>query len=180
MDILKIALCLATASLTGCWDPFAPSSPEPPSSGTGQFATTAQQMPQRFGEMLQAKDPSLLGNLLGDPVSLADPLQTDMDQVGLQVCVQRIASAMPGSQLRWWNSNPTSTASSTTSSSDTVVLALDYRLERVRADLMIDTLAMQQGSRWTVRRANPSEWRLLRWSDPSGGSSMRQLCGSPR
>lgn len=178
MDLLRLATTLSVAMLVGCTDPFAPSEPEPPSSGAGQFASSTQQLPERFGEMFKTKNPSLLGNLLGDPALLSDPLHADMDQVGLLVCVQRIASAEPGSQLRWWNSTPANTAST---SSDTVVIALDYRLERVSADLLrIDTLAMQQGSHWTVRRANPAEWRLLRWSDPSGGSSLRQLCGSPR
>ncbi|MBK9576873.1 MAG: hypothetical protein IPK50_03230 [Fibrobacterota bacterium] len=178
MDLLRFAATLFIVILSGCTDPFAPSEPEPPSSEAGQFASSVQQLPDRIGDVFKAKNPSLLASLIGDPVILAAPPQPEMDQVGFLLCVQRITSAEPGSQLRWWSSSPTST---TSTSSDTVVISLDYRLERVSADLLkIDTLAIQQGSLWTVLRANPAEWRLLRWSDPSAGSSLRQVCGSSR
>ncbi|HNY30128.1 MAG TPA: hypothetical protein PKO15_04495 [Fibrobacteria bacterium] len=180
MDLLKFAALGLMAALWGCMDPFAPSTPENPSSGATVLATTAQQVPQRVGEALEQKNPDLLGNILGDATVLSAPTLPDQDQVGLRVCVQRLASIDPGSRLTWWNSTPTTTSSGA-STSDTIEISMDYRLARQSADrTRLDTLAIQSGSKWTVRRVNPSEWRLLRWQDASASSSFLKLCGSPR
>lgn len=179
MDLLKLALAGVLTCLCGCLDPFAPSTPEDPSSLSTDFAKTWSQVPQRFAQTLQERNSKLLGGFLDDQATLSSQGLPSLDQAGLRLCVQRLASIEPSSRLRWWNSPPSTSTGTTFGSSDTVDISLDYRLERLSADSSrIDTLARQANSTWTVRRANPSEWRLVHWSDPAEGNSFLKLCSS--
>lgn len=180
MDLLRPTWTLAALCLLGCSDPFAPTTPEPPSKPSGQFSTSAQMLPTQFGRVFASKDPTLLGNLLGDPFTLVGESYTDLDQGGITLCIQRLSALKPETSLHWWSSTPTTIS---VASSDTVELSLEYRLERIPSASdsgKIDTLALQKGSLWKVLRVNPSEWRLIHWEDPSKDGSFRQLCWNPR
>lgn len=180
MDLLKPACALAALLLFACSDPFAPDAPEPPSKPSGQFSTSAQMLPTQFGKIFASNDSTLLGNLLGDSVALSNLVDADLDHFGITKCFQRLSAFRAGSTLYWWNSSPTTISEAT---SDTAELSFEYRLERIHSATdsgKIDTLAQQKGSRWKVLRVNPSEWRLIRWEDPSKEGSFRKLCETNR
>lgn len=175
MDILKAITFLALAMATGC-DPFAASTPEAPTTSASAYAATASQLPAAMGAVWQGRDASGLSALLGSSARISDGRNPDLDGVGFARCLE---AAFRNSEEASFDFRSGSIQEENRfSTTDTVVLTFSYALVR-RGALTgkSDTLATQARTSWLVHRANPREWRLDAWMDPSGTRSMASFCG---
>jgi hypothetical protein len=156
-------------ALSGCWDPFATAVPETPDASSSLAgASTAAQVPARFGQALESDSTALIPVLVSDAVQVVDGT-TVQTYTKLYNC----ASTIAGISGLGWEAGSITRVSTT---SDTVVEQFDYSIwRRSGSD---STRIAHATAQWTVAR--DVYWTLVLWQEDAGDSGWTSLCGSPR